>query len=87
MVALCSFVAIAGIFMSMVLFTDPSSPSLYGSFCFIFLMIVAWPFELWLLIHHGAPPALVTFLLFVISCLFWATVVDFFYELKKKYRA
>jgi hypothetical protein len=87
MVALCSLVAIGGIFLSMVLFTDPSSPSFYGSFCYIFLVIVAWPFELCLLIHHGAPPAGVTFLLFVISGLFWAAVADLLYELKKKYDA
>ena len=86
-VALCSLVAIAGIFMSMVLFTDPSSPSFYGWFCYIFLLIAAWPFELCLLIHPGGPPAVVTFLLFVISCLFWAVVVDVLYELKKKYGA
>ena len=87
MVALFSLVAIPGVFMSMVLFTDPSSPSVYGWFCYIFLMIAAWPFELCLLTHHGAPPAVVTFLLFVISCLFWAVVVDLLYELKKKYDA
>jgi hypothetical protein len=86
-VALCSLVAIAGVFMSMVLFTDPSSPSLYGSFCYYFLLIAAWPFELCLLIHQGRPPAVVTFLLFLVSCLFWAAVVDVLYELKKKYSA
>lgn len=87
MVALSSLVVIAGIFMSMVLFTDPSSPSFYGSFCYIFLVIVAWPFELCLLIHQGAPPPVVTFLLFVTSGLFWAAVADVLYELKKKYDA
>lgn len=86
-VALCTLVAIGGIFLSMVIFTDPSSPSIYGSFCFIFLVVVAWPFELWFLIHPVKPPAIVTFLLFVISGLFWAAVVDVFHELKKKYRA
>lgn len=86
-VALGSLLAIAGVFMSMVLFTDPASPSFYGWFCHIFLAIVAWPFELWLLIHPVKPPAIVTFLLFVISGLFWAAVVDVFHELKKKYRA
>lgn len=84
-VALCSLVAIAGVFMSMVLFTDPSSSSFFGWLCYYFLMVAAWPFELCLLIHDGAPPAIVTFLLFVISCLFWAAVVDVLYELKKKY--
>jgi hypothetical protein len=48
-------------------------------------MIAAWPLELCLLIHPGAPPHIVTFLLFVISGLFWAAVVDVLYELKKKY--
>ena len=86
-VALCSLVAIGGIFLSMVLFVDPSSPSIYGSFCYIFLVIAAWPFKLWLLIDPAKPPAIVTFLLFLISGLFWAAVVDVFYELKKKYRA
>ena len=81
--ALGSLAAIAGVFMSMILFVDPSSPSVYGGFCSIFLMIAAWPFELWLLIHPEKPPAIVTFLLFVISGLFWAAVVDLFYELKK----
>jgi|SRR5215469_14359064 len=85
-VALGSLAAIAGVFMSMVLFVDPSSPSFYGSFCSIFLIIAAWPFELWLLFCHGAPPKVVTFLLFVISGLFWAAVVDSFYELKKLLR-
>ena len=82
-VASCSLVAIGGIFLSMVFFTGPSSPSIYGSLCYIFLVVVAWPFELWLLIHPGAPPGIVTFLLFVVSGLFWAAVVDSFYELKK----
>lgn len=86
-VALGSLVAIGGIFLSVVLFTDPSSPSIYGSFCYIFLAIAAWPFKLYLLIHPVKPPAIVTFLLFVISGLFWAAVVDVFYELKKKYGA
>jgi hypothetical protein len=86
-VALCSLVAIGGIFLSMVIFTDPSSPSFFGWFCYIFLMIAAWPFELWFLFHHGAPPAAVTFLLFVTSGLFWAAVVDVLYELKKIYGA
>ena len=86
--ALGSLVAIAGVFMSMVLFVDPSSPSVFGWFCSIFVMIAAWPFELWMLIYHGTRPApVVTFLLFVISGLFWAAVVDVFYELKKKFRA
>jgi hypothetical protein len=49
-------------------------------------MIVAWPFELWFFIGHGRPPGVVTFLLFVISGLFWAAVVDLLYELRKKYR-
>jgi hypothetical protein len=48
-------------------------------------MIVAWPFELWFFIGHGRPPGIVTFLLFVISGLFWAAVVDVLYELKRKY--
>lgn len=86
-VALGSLLAIGGIFLSMVFFTDPSSPSIYGSFCYIFLIVAAWPFELCLLIHPGKPPAIVTFLLFVISGLFWAAVVDVLYELRKKYRA
>lgn len=86
-VALSSLVAIGGIFLSMVIFTDPLSPSFFGWFCYFFLMIVAWPFELCLLIHHGAPPTIVNFLLFVISGLFWAAVVDVLYELKKRYDA
>src|SRR5579862_5939191 len=86
-VALCSLVAIGGIFLSMVIFTDPSSPSFFGWFCYFFLMIAAWPFELYLSFHHGAPPAGVNFLLFFISGLFWAVVVDVLYELKKKYGA
>lgn len=86
-IALCSLVAIGGIFLSMVIFTDPSSPSFYFWFCDIFLIIAAWPFELCWIIHQGAPPAAVTFLLFVISGLFWAALVDVLYELKKKYGA
>ncbi|HLX70281.1 MAG TPA: hypothetical protein VKV04_11705 [Verrucomicrobiae bacterium] len=86
-VALSSLLAIGGIWLSMVLFTNPSSPSFYGSFCYIFLAIAAWPFELCVLIRPAAPPAVVTFLLFVISGLFWAAVVDVSYELKKKYNA
>ena len=84
-VAVCSMVAIGGIFLSMVIFTDPSSPSFYAWFCYFFLMIAAWPFELYLSIHHGAPPHIVTFLLFVFSGLFWAAVVDVLHELKKKF--
>ena len=80
-------VAIGGIFLSMVIFMDPSSPSLYGLFCYYFLLIAAWPFKLCFLIHQGRPPAVVTFLLFVFSGLFWAAVVDVLYELKKKYNA
>lgn len=86
-VALCSLVAIGGIFLSMVIFTDPSLPSFWGWFCYFFLVIAAWPFELCFLIHHGAPPAVLTFLLFVFSGLFWAAIVDLLYELKKKYDA
>lgn len=85
-VALGSLVAIAGVFMYMVLFVDPSSTSLFSWFCSVFLMIAAWPFELWLLIHPAKPPAVVTFVLFVISGLFWAAVVDVLHELKKKFR-
>lgn len=86
-VALGSLLAIGGVFLSMVIFTDPSSPSIYGSFCYIFLVVAAWPFQLCLLIHPEKPPAIVTFLLFLISGLFWAAVVDVFCELKKKYGA
>ena len=80
-------VAIGVIFLSMVIFVDPSSPSLYGLFCYYFLLIAAWPFELCFSIHQGRPPAVVTFLLFVISSLFWAVVVDVLHELKKKFNA
>ena len=81
--ASCSLLAIGGIFLSMIFFTDPSSPSIYGSLCYNFLVVAAWPFEVYLLIHPEKPPGIVTFLLFVVSGLFWAAVVDFSYELKK----
>jgi hypothetical protein len=89
MVALCSLVAIGAIFMSMLLFTDVDSPSpsFYGWFCIVFLLIAAWPLALSFLVLHGDPPAIVIFLLFIISGFFWAAVVDLFCELRKKHAA
>jgi hypothetical protein len=83
-VTFCSLLAIAGVFMFMCLFTDLDSPSILGSICFYFLVVAMWPAVLWALILHGDPPVFASLFLFVMSGLFWASVVDLFFVLRKR---
>jgi len=72
-----------GIFISMLLFTDMDSPSVYGSICWFALMIAMWPVALCAYILHGDPPPILFLLLFVVSGLFWAWIVDFYFVLRR----
>ncbi len=89
MVALFSMFIMVGIFLSMLLFTDVDSPSpsFYGWFCYVFLLIAAWPPMLCVFVLHRDPSTVTFLLLFVISGSFWASVVEVFFELKKRYKS
>ena len=82
--AFCSLLAIFGVFMFMCLFTDLDSPSILGSICFYFLAVAMWPAVLWAFIFHGDPPFAVGLVLFVVSVLFWAGLVDLFFVLRAR---
>jgi len=83
---ICALFAPFAVYMSMLLFTDWDIPSFYLNACFVVLLVIEWPLVLFsYLFLPSGPPIIVFVFLYLISGLFWASVVDLFFFWRKKY--
>jgi hypothetical protein len=85
--ALCSLLVRGGVCLIMVKFTDLNAPSVLGTVCLDFLAVAMWPVALYVKFIYGDLSINADVILFFVSGLFWALVVDLFLVIRDKYKA
>ena|ERR1700690_2530230 len=85
--AICAMVLAFGLFfISLIFSSDDSQPSFISWPIAIVGAVAAWPFIAVAFISHGDPPDIFIILVWIVTGLFWAAVVELFIKLKRRKR-
>jgi hypothetical protein len=84
-VAFCAQLAVFGLYFIPLLFIDVDSQTTLGGIWFTVSLVALWPLVVsCAFIFHGDPPPIVGILLWIVSGLFWAFLVELLFMTKKR---